>query len=95
MSVAHPSIIDWIPWPELRDKLIIHHSANPRLDSLICDIGNSYVVPADLSLLIKYPQSVLGYLGVWDLVRAIAPEATGSPRLVPGRQGCAMVADRI
>lgn len=79
MSVPHPSIIDWIPWPQLRDKLILHHSANPRLDSLICDIGNSYVVQADLSRLIKCPEFVLGYLGVWDLVRAIAPEATGSP----------------
>lgn len=79
MRVPHPSIIDWIPWPQLRDKLIIHHSANPCLDSIISDIGNSYVMPADLSLLIKCPQSVLGYVGVWDLVRAIAPEATGSP----------------
>lgn len=76
MAVSHPSIIDWIPWPSLRDKLILHHSANPCLDSLICDIGNSYVVPADLSLLVKCPQSVLGYVGVWDLIRAIAPEAT-------------------
>jgi hypothetical protein len=76
--MPHPSIIDWIPWPELRDKLIIHHSANPSLDSLICDIGNSYVVQGDLSLLIKCPQHVFGYVGVWDLVRAIAPEATVS-----------------
>lgn len=79
MSVPYPSIIDWIPWPQIRDKLIIHHAANPRVDDVICDIGNSYVLPVDLSLLIKCPQSVLGYVGVWDLVRAIAPEATGSP----------------
>ncbi|KAL2433465.1 hypothetical protein ABEF95_001462 [Exophiala dermatitidis] len=79
MRVPHPSIIDWIPWPQLRDKVILHHSANPCLDSIICDIGNSYVMPADLSALIRCPQSVLGYVGVWDLVRAMAPEATGSP----------------
>lgn len=87
MSVPHPSIIDWIPWPQLRDKLILRHSGNPCLDSLICDIGNSYVVPADLSLLIKCPQSVLGYVGVWDLVRSMAPEATGSPEPSPEVEG--------
>ena len=76
MTVPHPSIIDWIPWPSLRDKLIIHHSGNPCLDNLICDIGNSYVVPSDLSILVKNPHPVVGYVGVWDLVRAIAPEAT-------------------
>ncbi|KAI1613101.1 hypothetical protein EDD36DRAFT_465238 [Exophiala viscosa] len=83
MSVPYPSIIDWIPFPQLRDKLIMHHAANPCLDSIICDIGNSYVVPADLSLLIKCPQALLGYVGAWDLVRAIAPEATGSPEPSP------------
>ncbi|KIV83836.1 hypothetical protein PV11_05825 [Exophiala sideris] len=86
MNVPYPSIIDWIPWPQLRDKLIMHHAANPCLDSIICDIGNSYVVPADLSLLIKCPQSVLGYLGAWDLVRAMAPEATGSPEPSPASE---------
>lgn len=86
MSMPHPSIIDWIPWPELRDKLIIHHSANPSLDSLICDIGNSYVVQGDLSLLIKCPQHVFGYVGVWDLVRSIAPEATFSLGCAEDRQ---------
>jgi hypothetical protein len=86
MSLPHPSIIDWIPWPQLRDKLIQHHSANPCLDSIICDIGNSYVVPADLSLLIKCPQPVLGYLAVWDLVRAIAPEATTPPSSTSSEQ---------
>jgi len=75
MSVRYPSVIDWTPWPSLRDKLIIHHSANPRLDDLICEIGDSYVVPADLSELVACPQPVLGYIGVWDLIRAIDPDS--------------------
>lgn len=78
MAVPYPSIIDWIPWPSLRDKLILRHAANPRLDDLICDIGVSYVVPADLSKLVHCPQPVVGYVGVWNLVRAIAPELVES-----------------
>jgi hypothetical protein len=80
ISTKYPSIIDWAPWPALRDKLILLHSTNPRLDTLICEIGNSYVVPADLSRLVQCDGLVWGYVGVWDLVRAIAPAATQSPR---------------
>lgn len=76
LSVPHPSIIDWIPWPAMRDKLILRHSANPRLDDLICEIGSSYVAEGDLSKLIANVRPTMGYVGVWDLVRAIAPEAT-------------------
>ncbi|OAL39877.1 hypothetical protein AYO20_00789 [Fonsecaea nubica] len=78
MTAHHPSIIDWIPFPSVRDKLIIYHSANPHLDELICDIGNSYVMEADLSKLIAFIPPTRGYVGVWDLVRSIAPEATSS-----------------
>ena len=77
MSSQHPAIIDWIPWSVLRDKLILYHSANPCLDELICDIGNSYVVPCDLSRLVANIPNMIGYVSVWDLVRAIAPDATG------------------
>lgn len=72
-TAYYPSVIDWIPWPSLRDSVITHHAANPNLDKLICEIGNAYVVPTDLSLLVSYDHSVLGHVGVWDLVRAINP----------------------
>lgn len=72
MSVAHPSVIDWIPWPSLRDKLILHHSANPKLDQIISDVGKAYVVQADLSTLVRCPQPIVGYVSVWTLVQAIA-----------------------
>ncbi|KAL2421665.1 hypothetical protein ABEF95_008421 [Exophiala dermatitidis] len=73
ISTRYPSIIDWVPWPSLRDRLITLHSANPHLDELICEIGNAYVVQTDLSELVALPQSVYGYIGVWDLVRAVNP----------------------
>ena len=62
----------------MRDRLIACHSANPRLDDLICEIGNSYVAEADLSTLIAGIAPVMGYVSVWDMVRAIAPEATAN-----------------
>jgi hypothetical protein len=74
ITTPHPAVIDWIPWPGLRDKLIFYHSANPNLDEVICDIGNSYAVPADLSKLVTGLSGVIGYISVWDLVRAIAPD---------------------
>lgn len=83
MAVPHPSMIDWIPWPSLRDKLIVHHSANPGLDELICEIGNSYVVPTDLSILVRFPQPIVGYVSVWDLVRAVASEGSTSVKTAP------------
>lgn len=72
ISVAHPSVIDWIPWPSLRDKLIIHHAANPKLDDVISDVGKAYVVQADLSTLVRCPQPIIGYVPVWTLVQAIS-----------------------
>ncbi|KAI9642123.1 hypothetical protein NHQ30_008924 [Ciborinia camelliae] len=76
MSITHPAIIDWIPFPSLRDKLILCHSANPCLDQIICEIGNSYVVEADVSKLVMGVNAAKGYIGVWDLVRSISPEGT-------------------
>lgn len=78
LAVPHPAVIDWIPWPTLRDKLIQCHSANPCLDDIVCEIGNSYVTEAELSKLIMGIRPVMGYVGVWDMVRAIAPEATAN-----------------
>lgn len=78
LSVPHPAIIDWIPFPALRDKLILYHSANPRLDDIICDIGNSYVMEADISTFVAGVGSLRGYISVWDLVRAISPKTTDS-----------------
>ncbi|KAG4032040.1 hypothetical protein MFRU_008g03900 [Monilinia fructicola] len=76
MSIPHPAIIDWVPSPSLRDKLILCHSANPCLDQIICDIGSSYVVEADVSQLVMGVGSAKGYIGVWDLVQSISPEVT-------------------
>ncbi|KAF7855978.1 hypothetical protein EAF04_009934 [Stromatinia cepivora] len=83
MSVPHPAVIDWVPFPSLRDELILCHSANPCIDQIICEIGNSYVVEADVSKLVMGVSSAKGYIGVWDLVQSISPEATKASSAFP------------
>ncbi|PIA94602.1 hypothetical protein CB0940_08981 [Cercospora beticola] len=68
---AHPSIIDWMPWPSIRDNLIIYHSANPKLDQIIDDIGSCWAIEADLSQLIKCPTPVVGFVPLWPLVHTV------------------------
>lgn len=72
LSTVHPPAIDWFPIPSIRDKLIMYHAADPRLDRLICDLAQALVVETDLSSLLDgFPKPTPGYVGVWDLVRAI------------------------
>lgn len=85
ITTRHPAVIDWVPWGSLRDKLIQYHSANPCLDELICDIGKSYVVPVDLSRLVAGVPPTAGYVCVWDLVCAIAPDADSHSSTSPER----------
>lgn len=76
LSVSYPAVIDWMPWPSIRDALITYHSANPKLDDLIFEIASSYVMEIDLSKLVSGFSSTPGYVSVWDLVQAISPETT-------------------
>src|SRR4051812_43104242 len=78
-SIPHPAIIDWIPFPGIRDKLILCHSANPCLDEIIRDLGNSYVVEADASKLVVGLGSGQYYISVWDIVRSMTPQGTEDP----------------
>lgn len=68
-----------MPWPSMRDKLILYHAANPRLDEVICDIGNNYVMECDSSKLVDNMQPTRVIIGVVDLVHSIAPTATSDP----------------
>jgi hypothetical protein len=69
----YPSVIDWCPFPTIRDKLILLHSANPYLDQIICDIATAYVVEIDADHFIL-GQAGPAYIRVWDLVCAFEAE---------------------
>ena len=65
----YPSVIDSCPFPTMRDKLTLLHSANSYLDQIICDIATAYVVEVDADkLVLGQPGRV--YIRVWDLTCA-------------------------
>lgn len=69
----YPSVIDWCPFPTIRDKLILLHSANPYLDQIICDIATAYVVEVDADNLVL-GQPGRAHIRVWDLICAFEGE---------------------
>ncbi|KAF4969357.1 hypothetical protein FSARC_3432 [Fusarium sarcochroum] len=69
----YPSVIDWCPFPTIRDKLILLHAANPCLDQIICDIATAYSVEVDAGKVVL-GQTGKGYIRVWDLVCAFETE---------------------
>lgn len=42
-TLQYPSIIDWIPYPRIRDRLILNLEAYD-IDQVICDMAEAYVV---------------------------------------------------
>lgn len=68
----HPRVIDWIPFPSIRDRLIQLHSGNPQIDQIFCDAVTGYVVETLMSdLIIRAPQITV-YVRVTDLITAMA-----------------------
>jgi len=66
--------IDIMPHPSIRDRLIAHHASDPNLDNIICEIAEAFVVELDLSDMVMGCPSAPGFIGVWDLARAIDDE---------------------
>ncbi|KAK0610258.1 hypothetical protein DIS24_g12115 [Lasiodiplodia hormozganensis] len=75
ITESYPTFIDWCPFQALRDKLIIMHAANPRLDEIILDIASMYCVEVDLSKLVRtYKQPTHGYVHVWEITQVMGDE---------------------
>ncbi|EFQ33989.1 uncharacterized protein GLRG_09133 [Colletotrichum graminicola M1.001] len=73
MKHPHPRVIDWIPFPSIRDRLIQRHAANPQIDQIFCDAVTGYVVETNMSDLILGAPQVTVYIRVTDLIRAMSP----------------------
>ncbi|OTA27918.1 hypothetical protein BTJ68_11544 [Hortaea werneckii EXF-2000] len=71
LTETYPKVIDWCPFPTIRDRLILFHAANSQIDQIICDIATAYVVETDLSALVQMDEPLWGYVRVWDLVQAM------------------------
>ncbi|KAK2059517.1 hypothetical protein LY76DRAFT_19427 [Colletotrichum caudatum] len=72
MKHPHPRVIDWIPFPTIRDRLIQRHAANPHIDEIFCDAVTGYVVETTMSDLILGAPQVTVYIRVTDLITAMA-----------------------
>jgi hypothetical protein len=68
LQCQYPTVIDWIPFPSIRDRLIQLHSANSQIDQIFCDAVSSYVVEAWMSDLIQNAPAIKAYIRVTDLV---------------------------
>ncbi|KAG9251795.1 pyridoxal phosphate-dependent transferase [Emericellopsis atlantica] len=79
---AHPLIIDWIPFPSVRDRLIQLHSANPHIDQIFCDAVTGYVVEALMSDLVLGAEPVQVYVRVTDLINTMASDTADNDETV-------------
>ena len=73
---SYPAIIDWIPFPSLRDKFILLHSANPLIDNIFCDAISGYVVQTRMCDLVAGTTSLPIYVRVLDLIAAMDPQSS-------------------
>ncbi|OHF02932.1 hypothetical protein CORC01_01690 [Colletotrichum orchidophilum] len=79
----HPRVIDWIPFPSIRDRLIELHAANPLIDQIFCDAVTGYVVEAVMSDLISDAPQIMVYVRVTDLIAAMSSGAGSSAEDAP------------
>ncbi|VUC23517.1 unnamed protein product [Clonostachys rosea] len=70
LSVLYPSIINWVPFPSIRERLIRFHAANPHIDRIFCDAVSAYVVEACMSEIVSGAAPSTVYLRVNDLLTA-------------------------
>lgn len=64
----YPKVIDWIPFPSIRDRLVQRHAANPYIDEIFCDAVSSYVVEALMPDLVMGAPTMVVYIRVTDLI---------------------------
>ncbi|KAL2205610.1 hypothetical protein CC79DRAFT_1336113 [Sarocladium strictum] len=70
LSVQYPSVIDWVPFPSIRDRMIRLHAANPHIDRIFCDAVSAYVVEACMSDIVTDAAPCKVYIRVNDLLNA-------------------------
>jgi hypothetical protein len=72
LTVPHSPIIDWVYYPQLRDRMIMCYNGNVALDRLMCEYLNSHVIEVDdVAQILPYAPPGRGYFGVWNMYRGI------------------------
>lgn len=78
MSIPHPTVIDWVPFASLRERLILFHASNPQLDEIICDIAESYACDIELARLVEGFGSSRGFIRVMDILNTLSESNASS-----------------
>ncbi|KAE8136790.1 hypothetical protein BDV38DRAFT_271883 [Aspergillus pseudotamarii] len=78
LQQQYPRVIDWIPFPSIRNRLIRLHAANPQIDQIFCDTVSSYVIEANMADLIMGAPAVTAYIRVTDVIANIPSTTPGS-----------------
>ena len=72
LSVPHSAVIDWVPYSDLRDRVIMFFNGSAALDRLMCDFLNSYVIEVDdISAIFQEAPAEKGYFGIWNIFSGI------------------------
>ncbi|KAM0429766.1 hypothetical protein ACHAPT_006372 [Fusarium lateritium] len=79
----YPCVVDWIPFPLIRDRIIQFHAANPFIDQIFCDAVSAYVVESLLSDLVIGCPPLKVYIRVTDLVVSMAGQEWEDPDVAP------------
>lgn len=85
-AIPHPPVIDWLPFPSLRDNMILHHSEDGNLESVVADLTASYVFQTQQVLTMDTPGTTF-CVGAWDLAQAMHPKgnvSSSSPGFAAG-----------
>ncbi|KAF7594661.1 hypothetical protein BBP40_008753 [Aspergillus hancockii] len=74
----YPQVIDWLPFPTIRNRLIQFHAANLQIDQIFCDTVSSYVIEACMSDLVMGAPAITAYIRVTDVIANIPSTTPGS-----------------
>lgn len=89
--IPHPRVIDWIPFPSIRDKLIQLHAANPQIDQIFVDAVTGYVVETLLSDLVLNAPPIKAYIRVTDLITSMqSSNSSSSSSTLPAPSAAAL-----
>lgn len=80
LTVPHSPIIDWVPYPSLRDRMILCYNGNVALDRMMCEYLNSHVVEVnEVSRILPHAPPGKGYFGVWNVYKGIYGDGQDKP----------------
>ncbi|KAE9570441.1 hypothetical protein CGMCC3_g13546 [Colletotrichum fructicola] len=71
LSCSYPAVIDWLPFPSIRDCLVRYHAGNPCIDQVVSDVVSMYAVETLLSDLVIDAPPLQVYVKIMDLVQAM------------------------